>query len=514
MVESIFWGVLLRAGQAAAEAAPTLLCGLLVAGVMRRMMGREGIRRLFGGPGWRGLLRAWVIGTLLPVCSLGVIPIAREMRRAGVPGGTIVAFVLAAPHLNPLSLLYGLTLSEPTVIVCFALGSLAIALLAGAAWDRLGQPAEERPVEDPTPAPGLKRLLAVVVAGARESVGPTAACALLAVGFNGLLAGVLPYGLLGRTMQHQDPLSPLLMMALALPTYVGTLPGMMKLGLMFEHGNSVGAAFVLFEVGIGVSVGTVVWLATTFGSRRTLLLLSLVVVSSLALAYAAEKPLFAPKEEASHTHAFDDWSSPFPGTEGSAAIVRDKLLEKMDVLESLGAAGLAVLILAGAVLNRYDRQGRVEAFLCARPAEVSAPRPASVWNREVPGPVLGLAALVGLVLLSIRVLYFYYPPPKEAFNEISQVRVNALHAVTLGHEQEAIRELERWDLLTRKLQVGVFLRTGRMDPETAEVTDDVRERLEEMRDALLAGDQESARKKIPEVEAAHRKCRAHYGREG
>src|SRR5580704_17472457 len=136
MFVSLFWGIVVRTGQIAAESSTTLLCGLLVAGVMRRMLGAGGTRRLFGGAGWKGLLRAWGIGTLLPVCSLGVIPIAREMRRAGVRSGTILAFVLAAPHINLLSLLYGLTLSEPIVGICFALGSLVIALSAGALWDR------------------------------------------------------------------------------------------------------------------------------------------------------------------------------------------------------------------------------------------------------------------------------------------------------------------------------------------------------------------------------------------
>src|ERR1700730_5725230 len=171
MVSSVFWSILLRTGQVAVESSMTLLCGFVVAGVMRRMLGAEGTRRLFGGPGWKGLFRAWGVGTLLPVCSLGVIPIAREMRRAGVPVATILAFVLAAPHINPLSLLYGLTLSEPLVIICFAAGSLLIALFGGAVWDRLlATDRDEAPSGDKAmPAPGLKRLAAVVVAAAREA---------------------------------------------------------------------------------------------------------------------------------------------------------------------------------------------------------------------------------------------------------------------------------------------------------------------------------------------------------
>ena len=100
MFESVFWGFLLRLGQGAIEASLMLVVGVVVAGVFRRMVGPAGTRRLFGS-GVRGLFRGWLAGMLLPVRSLGVIPVARELRRCGVPGGTVLAFVLAAPLLNP-----------------------------------------------------------------------------------------------------------------------------------------------------------------------------------------------------------------------------------------------------------------------------------------------------------------------------------------------------------------------------------------------------------------------------
>ncbi len=68
MIASLFWGIVARTGQIAAESSTTLLCGLLVAGIMRRMMGAEGTRRLFGGPGWRGLLRR--LGRWHPLAGL------------------------------------------------------------------------------------------------------------------------------------------------------------------------------------------------------------------------------------------------------------------------------------------------------------------------------------------------------------------------------------------------------------------------------------------------------------
>jgi uncharacterized membrane protein YraQ (UPF0718 family) len=511
MMATVFWSIVLRTGQTAVESSTTLLCGLLVAGVMRRMLGAAGTRRLFGGPGWKGLFRAWAIGTLLPVCSLGVIPIAREMRRAGVPSGTIMAFVLAAPHINPLSLLYGLTLSEPLVIVCFALGSLVVALAAGALWDRLLASEEDTapPDDEPMPAPGLKRLAAVVVAAAREAVGPTMGYVLIGVGFTGLLAGLLPYGCLSTTMRHANPLSPLLMTAIALPIYLGPLQGMMRLGLMFEHGNSVGAAFALFELGIGVNLGLIVWLMGLFGWRRVLLWLGLIVAATLVLAYGAEQPLYFAHEEAGHTHAFDEWTSPFAsGSPVAWQIVRDKLLQKVEVLEPVALGGLTLLILIGLAVQKFDRGGRLNAYLVQPPPAVD--RPVPVWGRNVPGPVLGVIAILGLVVFSVVALYLYYPAPREAFDEIVRVRADASAAVLSGHKEEAIRLIQKWDLLTRKLQVGVFIRTGRFDKEVTQVTEDLRERLEELRDALLADNLTAAREMLPEVDKAYRTCRSAY----
>ena len=97
MGTAIVWSIVLRVGQAALQAAPFLLAGVFIAAIFRRFLGPQNTRRLFGGGGWTGLLVGWLIGMLLPVCSLGVIPVVREMRRAGLPGGTILAFALAAP---------------------------------------------------------------------------------------------------------------------------------------------------------------------------------------------------------------------------------------------------------------------------------------------------------------------------------------------------------------------------------------------------------------------------------
>lgn len=86
MTQAIFWGAVLRFSQAFIQSTPTILVGLAVAAIFRRLLGHENTRRLFGCGTWREVPQAWLIGMLLPICSLGVIPVAREMHRAGSRG--------------------------------------------------------------------------------------------------------------------------------------------------------------------------------------------------------------------------------------------------------------------------------------------------------------------------------------------------------------------------------------------------------------------------------------------
>lgn len=509
-MESV-WGMVIRGGQAAIEGSSTLVAGFFIAAVLRVMVGMAGTRRLFGGEGLGGLFRAWVIGSLLPVCSLGVIPIARELRRAGVPSATVLAFVLAAPQLNPLSFLYGLTLSDPIVIISFVLATMILAILGGEIWKRVFETPADRhdSAEEPTPAPGVKRLLAVVVAAARDCVSPTSAYVLIGIGFTGLLAGLLPHGSLANSMRHDNPLSPVLMMLIGLPAYSGVLPGMMRIGLIFEHGNSVGAAFVLFDIGVGLNLGLLAWLLTTYGAKRILAWLAVMLAIVLALAFAIEQPLYFAAEEADHTHAFDDWTCPLLGglTSGWDEAI-EKWRQKVEVLEPVALAILGGLFILGWVLQVGDGGGRVDAWLRAPPRPSTGRKP--WWNRDVPAPVLGMAALAGLVVFSVVALYIYYPATEQALDEMARLRADAILAVRTGHKDEAIRRLEQWDLLTRKLQVGVFLRTGRMDPQARQEAEGLRERLEAVRDALLAGEAAEAVERLGPLEATYRTLRDRY----
>lgn len=504
---AIVAGVAVRTGQALIEAAPTILCGIVVAGVLRRMVGAPGVRRAFGAAGWKGVVRGWAFGMLLPVCSLGVIPVARELRRCGVVDGTVLAFVLAAPLLNPISFLYGLTLSEPLTILVFAAGSLVLALLLGELWTRAYPPepvpeGAPQPGDEPLPAYGVKRLIAVAETTAREATGPVLLFALVGVVGSGLMAAVLPFGLLQNAMKYDDPTAPLQMAAIAVPAFNSPLNGMMKLGLMFDHGNSVGAAFVLFVLGLGVNLGLVAWLCGTFGAGRALSWFGATAVAVVACGYGAQLALPVPPRLEDHTHAFDDYSNPFTsGTDATAGVVWDKVRQKAEVLELASIPLLGAFVLLGLAFRGLRARVDLEGWLTRPP---DGPRQVGRYDLVVPGPVLAALALVGLVVFSAAGAYVYYPEPGPVLRDLSAHRANVFSALAgatanpleadrARKRAEAVRELEHMDLAVRKLMVGTYIRKFALTAGQKGAADELREAIEEVRDELLTGDPARAR---------------------
>lgn len=507
MIEAILWGGLLRSAQALIQAVPTLLVGLFVAAIFRRFLGHANTRRLFGCGTWRELPQAWLVGMLLPVCSLGVIPVAREMRRAGVSPGAILAFAMTAPLFNPVSMLYGLTLSEPSVILVFAFASMVVVTVVGAALNRLFSGAGSEEPAPPPVAHGLRRMAAVVVAAAREATGPSpgyVAIGLLGVGF---LSTVLPPGSLQTTMEHKNPYAPLAMAGVAIPAYASPMTAMAQLGSMFQHANSAGAAFVLLTLGAGINLGLIAWVLHNYGVKRGLTWLALLLAAVLAVAYAIEDPLY-PREIAppGHTHAFDMYCRPFDSKQSHPAqFVVAKLRENIQPFERVGLTVLASLAAIGLALRALDRRWRIEDWLERAPKP--SDRVPSWLGASIPAPALGAVALLGLVAFSGVGCFVYYPAPKEVFDEMSILRAEVLTAALSGDRKHAEHFLPAWADWTRRLEVGTFLRERTLSPYRKAKAKVFRDRLELLKHAVEEGDREETREFVAQVSRAYGRMR-------
>jgi hypothetical protein len=512
MAEVMFWGFALRFITSLVQASPFILAGFAVAAVLRRFFGYEDTRRLFGEGTRTGLLRAWAIGMLLPVCSLGAIPVIREMRRAGVRGGTILAFAMSGPLFNPLSLLYGLTLSEPVAILTFAGCSLIIVTIVGLIWDRLFPNTARPPIEEKAVAYGYRRMLAVATAAGREASSSSLLYILIGLTGSGLLGAFIPANSLQHTFNHDNAQAPLYMAAMAIPVYATPMLAMSQLGMMFQHANSIGAAFVLLVLGAGMNIGLLAWLYKEYGAIRGTTWMVLLLGIVLALAYGLDKPLFPNDvEPANHTHAFDIYCCPFTGPTSVPLFEMTKQKLERDIVpfEWRPLWCFALLIVWGVGLRIADRTERLERWLESAPARQISGR----GDIVVPGPVLGFLALAGLVVLSVVGCFAYYPSPDECLQAMDDARIGALSAAMTMDHTETKYWAERYDDWTRKMEVGTYLRMWELSEYHRWKARLLREQLEVLEHEVEDEEREEVSRLIAHISRTHRRMARAYREE-
>ena len=492
MIEAVAWGSLYRAVATVAHAAPTLLCGLFVGAVIRHLFGTGLTRRLMGAGGPTSLLRAWLLGMLLPVCSIGAIPVARELVRAGLSGGAVLAFTVSAPLFNPISLLYGLTLSHPLVILGFALASMVVVNVAGIAWDRScgGARTAAAATTTATAPPGWRRIALLGLGMVRDAAGATLAYAALAVLGVAILAVVLPAGSLQTSMKAFDPWAGPMMALISLPAHITPTDAMMQVGSMFDHGNSVGAAYVLLSVGAGLNVGILAWAWRTYGFRAAAAWVLMLVSIVVSIGWLIERPLsFRDSPPEAHTHAFDGFCLPFPAdVQDPAERCRALLADRIGSHEWSSLALLGVLVASGVILAFLDPHRRLEVWLTSAPVPHERTASRGGWDVTVPAPVLGVVLVCALVVLSVVAAYVYYPDRETCARELQFVAAETNSAVIDRDRRRAEVWITTWEELVRRAEVGIWIRDGRVDPSLTLSASQMRDRIEAVEHAVLDAD--------------------------
>jgi uncharacterized membrane protein YraQ (UPF0718 family) len=423
---------------------------------------------LDAGP-WRGPHRAWALGTLLPVCALGALPVARELRRARIPSGTVLTFLLAAPLFNPITLIYAISVVPLLTLFYFVCGTFVISVGIGGIWNTWINPAPRNegttpldPISEPLEQPAARSMLRLMVVGETTARGLSGAilvdCALVVLAM-GLAGAFLPFGLFQAALARENPLSPLLTALVGVLLYVNPVEAVRVVGLTIRDGFSVGAAFSFLMIGAGSITAVVNGIRREIGWRRVSQFAGLLLLLTLAWAHAAD--LFLPRSAIaqSHTHAFDNLTrlSAAPhGLEKLATIVEEvwqrQPLERRIGLWALGglAVASAILKLAGADPRRLLRMTCVE----------QEPAAEARWNRALTPTQLTVAGLVGLCAALMGGLYVYYPPPDSIVGDLDNVRLDLDEAIRTKNQDEAEARIDEFRELAARLPVSVFLRKG------------------------------------------------------
>ena len=79
------------------EVLPFLAVGFFLSGLIHEFVPTEWVERHLGGKGIKPLLYSTIVGTALPICCIGSLPVAVSLHQKGARLGPVLAFLVATP---------------------------------------------------------------------------------------------------------------------------------------------------------------------------------------------------------------------------------------------------------------------------------------------------------------------------------------------------------------------------------------------------------------------------------
>jgi uncharacterized membrane protein YraQ (UPF0718 family) len=124
------------------QAMPFLVLGVLVSAAIAAFVPAELLRKVFPRNETAAVGVAGVAGIALPGCECASVPVAGRLMRHGVPVPAAVAFLLAAPAVNPVVLVATAVAfrTAPVMVPARLVASLLTSFAMGWLWSRFGRP--------------------------------------------------------------------------------------------------------------------------------------------------------------------------------------------------------------------------------------------------------------------------------------------------------------------------------------------------------------------------------------
>lgn len=290
------------------EAAPFLLIGALVSGLIEVFVDAQALDRFLPRGPLSGAVAGAFLGLAFPVCECGVVPVVRRLYGKGLPLPTGIAFLMAAPVVNPVVLVstwtafgwgpilwgrFGLTVAIAIVVgLVFARGQARDLLLPGVV-SRRADPDLPLVAQPPAASAGLGAGLTLALTLAADDFLDMGrylvAGAILAAGMQTLV----PQALLLK-LGHDQLSGILVLMVLAFVLSVcSTVDAFLALAFSASFSGAAILAFLVF--GPMVDIKSSLMFAGVFRRRTVayLILLPLLLTLTATLFLGLNVPLTA-----------------------------------------------------------------------------------------------------------------------------------------------------------------------------------------------------------------------------
>lgn len=280
------------------DAAPWLVIGFLIAGLVKAFISESVLNRYVGGAGFTATVRAAVIGMPLPLCSCGAIPTAFSLYRGGAGKGPSTAFLVGTPGVGVDSITITYALLGPFMMIARVAGAVVTAITTGllVSLSRSRPPAYNDDVgnygsccngescaatPDPAPSSMAKRLGQGIRYSFTEFFDDISLWLLGGLVMAGLLLAFLPPEALASVGSGFLPM--LFMAVIGIPMYICATAATPIAAAMLLTGVSPGTVLVFLLAGPVTSMATLGVLRREMGNQALFIYLGGIITVSVTL---------------------------------------------------------------------------------------------------------------------------------------------------------------------------------------------------------------------------------------
>ena len=275
---------------------PAIAIGFFISGLVHELIPEDKVLKYLGSSGLKPIVASTIIGTLLPVCCWGSLPIAVSFYKKGARLGPILAFLVATPATSVSALLVSYSILGPlfTVYIFFAviLMGITIGLVGNSIKYTPGQKTgpEKCPHCEIDPGHvhkhGRKTALAKTISALKyayielpKEIGVELFVGMLVAAF---VAAFVPLGKIIQ-MYLGGWFGYAFAVVFGLVMYLCSTASVPLIDSLMQQGMNPGAAMTLLLIGPVTSYGTILVLRKEYGTKVLLIFIISLTILTLAL---------------------------------------------------------------------------------------------------------------------------------------------------------------------------------------------------------------------------------------
>ncbi|MEI6863609.1 MAG: permease [Candidatus Omnitrophota bacterium] len=277
------------------EVLPALAIGFLISGFVHEMIPEDLVLRYLGKRGIVPILFSTLIGTLLPVCCWGSLPIAISFYKKGAKLGPVLAFLVATPATSVSALLVAYSVLGPVFAIYIFFAVIVMGVVIGLAGNMLNVEPKHTGGDitcshcktDPAHVHlHIKKTISARVLAALKyacidlprEIGPELFLGLVLAA---VVATFMPIGHIIK-MYLGGWFGYVFSVVFGIITYICSTASVPLVDSFIKQGMNSGAGMTLLLIGPVTSYGTILVLAKEYGVKVvTVFLMALIVISVL-----------------------------------------------------------------------------------------------------------------------------------------------------------------------------------------------------------------------------------------